>query len=109
MSPTLVERISPESCWMGNPFQFYPEIQSFLALQDQVAMSKYHGVTDRQYGATDVRRNGAISKCLKWGSRTVLIMGVFGSFRNGIFGGFRERPWGAETLSFQDQSIGAVT
>ena len=25
------------------------------------------GVTDRQYGATDVRRNGAISKCLKWG------------------------------------------
>jgi hypothetical protein len=24
-------------------------------------------VTDRQYGATDVRRNGAISKCLKWG------------------------------------------
>ena len=25
------------------------------------------GVTGRQYGATDVRRNGAISKCLKWG------------------------------------------
>ncbi|MCL4526917.1 MAG: hypothetical protein M1492_10765 [Gammaproteobacteria bacterium] len=25
------------------------------------------GVTDRQYGASDVRRNGAISKCLKWG------------------------------------------
>ena len=24
-------------------------------------------VTDRQYGATDVRRNGAIPKCLKWG------------------------------------------
>ena len=24
-------------------------------------------VTDRQYGASDVRRNGAISKCLKWG------------------------------------------
>ncbi|MBN6742571.1 hypothetical protein JKG47_19055 [Acidithiobacillus sp. MC6.1] len=28
------------------------------------------GVTDRQYGATDVRRNGAISKCLKWGDVT---------------------------------------
>jgi len=44
-------------------------------------------VTDRQYGATDVRRNGAISKCLKWGSRTVLRMGVFGSFRKGVFWG----------------------
>ena len=26
-----------------------------------------NGVTGRQYGATDVRRNGAISNCLKWG------------------------------------------
>ena len=27
----------------------------------------FRAVTDRQYGATEGRRNGAISKCLKWG------------------------------------------
>ena len=27
------------------------------------------GVTDRQCGATDVRCNGAISKCLIWGAQ----------------------------------------
>ncbi|WP_226841621.1 hypothetical protein [Acidithiobacillus ferrooxidans] len=31
-------------------------------------------------------------------------MGVFGSFRKGVFRGFRERPGGAKTIAFQDQS-----
>ena len=37
-----------------------------MILSDILLQSKAC-VTDRQYGATDVRRNGAISKCLKWG------------------------------------------
>ena len=45
---------------------------------------------------------------IMWG-RTVPRMGVFGSFRNDVFGGFREWPEGAKTIAFQDQSIGAVT
>ena len=31
------------------------------------AVFRAQGVADRQYRATDVRRNGAISKCLEWG------------------------------------------
>ncbi len=47
-------------------------------------------------------------KAPKMGSRTVLRMGVFSSFRNGGFRRFWERPRGEETLALQDQSIGAV-
>ena len=44
--------------------------ENIIALLNPIirGWSNYHQhVTDRQYGATDVRRNGAISKCLKWG------------------------------------------
>ena len=47
-------------------------------------------------------------KSAKNGSQTVLRMGVFGSFCNGVVGGFWEWPQGAETLTLQDKSIGTV-
>ncbi|WP_218056660.1 hypothetical protein [Acidithiobacillus ferrivorans] len=42
----------------------YYEVDASLGKK---ALELFHSVSDRQYGATDVRRNGAISKCLKWG------------------------------------------